>query len=368
MGALLLVAVLAAFAAAGYAWVFFRRYYGERAEHRRVVALFSRYVPPPVVADLLARRDPRLFSAREYYATVVHCRIRNFALFTESLSPEETLQYLNEFYTIVGKATQRHRGMIESLRGDTVVAVFGVLLEETFQEERALRASLDVMRMVKAMESRWAEQNRRAFTVGIGVNSGKIVAGDTGFEHRREFAIVGNPADVAARLEQASEELNATVVASEKTYDVVRELFVGVPTSSLPLPGLRRLHSAYIIRGLTKRATEDRKLTLPSQRAFARTVVENDEDPLERVVAEPVPDPMPPQPSRVDAARAPANAVDERSSASAIVERPSYSFKGIEPSKQRFSSFDADEPALPEPPAAASTYEDDQGPPVQLPP
>ncbi len=363
MTALLLVALLAALAAAGYAWVFFRRYMGERVEHRRVVALFSRYVPPPVVAELLARRDPRLFQAREYYATILHCRIRNFALFSESLSPEETLQYLNEFYTILGKATQRHRGMIESLRGDTVVAVFGVLLEETFQEERALRASLDVMRMIKAMEERWNAHGRKAFTVGIGVNSGKIVAGDTGFQQRREFAIVGNPADVAARLEQASEEFNATVVASEKTFEVVRELFVGVPTSSLPLPGLRRLQSAYIIRGLSKRAFEDRELRLPSQRSFARTVVEPDD--LERVIAEPAPYV---DPSRVDAARTPANTVDQRSSSPAIVEKPSYSFKGIEPAKQRFSSLDADEPALPDAPIVSGLYEDGQGPPVQLPP
>ena len=363
MTALLLLALIAAVGAAIYAWVLFRRYMDERAEHRRVVSLFSRYVPPPVVEELLARRDPRLFQAREYYATVVYCRIRNFALFAEQLAPEETLQYLNEFYTIVGKATSRHRGMIESLRGDAVTVVFGVLLDETFQEERALRASLDVMRMVKAMESRWAAQNRRAFTVGIGVNSGKIVAGDTGFQQRREFAIVGNPADVATRLEHAAEELNATVVASHQTYNAVRELFVGVPTSSLPLRGLRQLQSAYIIRGLTKRAFENDRLTLPPQRSFTRTVVESDTSTPDI----PVPEPYE-EPARVDAAQKAANVVDKRSNAPVIVEQPGFSFKGIEPSKmQRFSSLDADEPALPDTPVVG-TYEDDQGPPVQLPP
>ena len=60
----------------------------------------------------------------------------------------------------------------------------------------------------------------------MGVNSGKIVAGDTGYKDRREFAIIGNPAHVAARLEAASEELNAAIVASDVTYDVVRDLFV----------------------------------------------------------------------------------------------------------------------------------------------
>jgi class 3 adenylate cyclase len=352
--ALLLVLALAVAIGAGiYAWMIFRRYLAEREERRRVVALFSRYVPPPVVEELLARNDPRLFAAREYYATVLCCRIHNFALFSEALTPEETLAYLNEFYTIVGKAVQRHQGMIESLRGDTVVAVFGVLLEETFQEERALRAALDVMRMVKAMESRWKQQDRRAFTVGIGVNSGKIVAGDTGFQHRREFAVIGNPADVAIRLEDASEELNATIVASEATYDPVREQFVGVPASSLPLRGLRRLQNAYVIRGMSKRAPDDR-LTLPSQSAFKRTVIETD-------------DSMPVEPAQFDAAPPAEAIVDRRSDEPVIVERPA--FAGVEPAKTapHFSSLDNEEPALPEPPVIG-TYEDGGGPPVQLPP
>ncbi|MBV8490995.1 MAG: adenylate/guanylate cyclase domain-containing protein [Candidatus Eremiobacteraeota bacterium] len=356
-----LLALLAAIGAAIYARVFFRRYMTERNEHRRVIALFSRYVPPPVVEELLARKDPRLFQAREYYATIVHCRIRNFALFSETLTPEETLQYLNEFYTIVGRATERHQGMIESLRGDTVVSVFGVLREEQFQEERALRAALDIMRMIKAMEQRWEAYGRKPFTIGIGVNSGKIVAGDTGFNQRREFAVVGNPADVAARLEHASEELNATIVASQKTFDVVREYFVGVPTSSLPLPGLRRLHSAYIIRGLSKAAFQGGDLVLPSQRAFAQTRIESEEIPRETPVSEPY------EPRRVNAARAKANAVDQRSAAPVVVEKPQYSYKGIQPS-QRFSSLDDDTPAMPEAPPVSGTYEDDQGPPIQLPP
>lgn len=350
MTAILIVAVAVAGGAAIYAYVYFKRYALARLEHRRVIALFSRYMPPPVVEDLLARKDPRLFEAREYYATLLCVRIRNFALFSETLSPEETLRYLNEFYTIVGQAVGRHRGFIESLRGDTVIAVFGVLIDEKFQEERALRAGLDIMRVVAGMESRWQEQRRKPFTVGMGVNSGNIVAGDTGYRDRREFAIVGNPLHVAARLEAASEELNASIIASETTYDAVRELFVGIPTSSLPLRGLRRLQNAYIIRGLTRRASEDSLLTLPSQRSFQKTVVRTYETPEPPAV----------EPDVYIAPQAPEEkpALDERITGAGIGAAPFA----------HFSRYDDDAPALPEPPPILGTYEDDQGPPVQLPP
>ncbi len=349
MAAIVFVAVAVAIGAASYAYIFFKRYALERHEHRRVVALFSRYMPAPVVEDLLARKDPRLLEAREYYATVLHVRIRNFALFAESLTPEETLRYLNEFYTIVGQATGRHHGFIESLRGDSVVAVFGVLIEERFQEERALRAALDIMRVVAAMESRWREQRRKPFTIGVGVNSGKIVAGDTGYKDRREFAIIGNPAHVAAQLEAASEELNASIIASETTYDAVRDLFVGIPTSSLPLKGLRRLQNAYIIRGLSKRATEERSLTLPPQRSFSTTIVHTYETP-ESSAAETGAYIAPEAPEQEKLI------VDER------ITDTKTPFFG------HFSRYDDDAPALPDAPPAVGTYEDDQGPPVQLPP
>ncbi len=342
---LFLLALLLGAAGVLAAWLTSRKLLAERGELRRVRALFSRYVPIQVVDDLLARKDPRLFEAREYYATIVSCRIRGFSLIAERVTPEETLRYLNEFYTLVGGAVERHHGMIESLRGDTVTAIFGVLVEERFQEERALRAALDVMRLSDAMDERRRSQGRKALGVSVGVNSGKVIAGDTGYQLRRDFAIVGNPAHVAERLQLAADELNATIVASATTYEAVRELFVGIPTSSIPLRGLKRLQNAYIIRGLTKRAAEDDLLKLPSEKYFKQTKIRFDEVP--------------------EAAEVPVPA--EYFSPDAVQTQP-----GASPRDQTeyttFSAYDDDRPAMPAPPALAGTYEDDDGPPVPLPP
>ncbi|MHB8141383.1 MAG: adenylate/guanylate cyclase domain-containing protein [Vulcanimicrobiaceae bacterium] len=347
MTLLLLIAAIAVLAVAYTAWWIYRRYMDERAEHHRVRELFSRYVPQPVVDELLARKDPRLFEAREYHATIVYARIRNFSLLAEALSPDQTLNYLNEFYTILGQAVARHHGMIEGLHGDAVTAVFGVLVEEHFQEERALRAALDVLRLTKAMEQRWAEQGRKPLQIFMGVNSGKIVAGDTGYRARREFAIVGAPAHVAIRLERAAQELNAAIVASETTFDVVRDLFVGLPTSSLPLRGLRRLQNAYIVRGLTKRIAQDDRLTLPTERAFTKTLVYT---PAADSSVEPDAYIAPETPAADD------DAQREYATAPASAETT------------RFSTVDDPSPAMPELPPVTGTYEDDYGPPFQLPP
>src|SRR5579872_3014544 len=232
------------------------RYVHERDESNRLRELFSRYVPSHVVDEIVARRDVRSLWAQRHYATVLCCRIRNFGFFAEELSAEETLRHLNEFYAVAGRAIVRHGGVIERLHADGITAVFGVLTSDTFQEDRALRAALRIIRLANAMNSRWQAQGRRPFEVYVGVNTGNVVAGEVGFAQRREFAVVGNPATVAARLQQAAEDVNAPIVAAASTFEPVREFFVGVPIDTLPLAGLKRLQRAYIVRGATKRVQE----------------------------------------------------------------------------------------------------------------
>lgn len=267
----LLAGLAAAAVLAGLTYLAWR-YFNEREELQRVRQLFSRYVPEQVVAEILTRRDLRLLWAQRHYATVLCCRIRNFGFFAEDLSAEDTLRHLNEFYAVAGRAIVRHGGVIERLHSDGITAVFGVLTSDVFQEDRALRAALRIVRLANAMNARWQAQGRRPFQVYIGANSGNVVAGEVGFAQRREFAIVGNPANVAARLQQAAEDVNAYILAAASTYEAVQESFVGLPITTLPLAGLRKLQKAYIIRGLSKR-DEEELLHLPPEISALETKI-----------------------------------------------------------------------------------------------
>src|SRR5579883_941915 len=250
----------AAAALAVAAGVLVWRFVTDRAELRRLRTLFARYVPPEVAAELAARRNLHLLWAQRHYATVLCVRIRNFEFFAEELSAEETLRHLNEFYAVAGRAIGRHGGIIERLHGDGITAVFGVLTGDAFQEERALLAALRIVRLANAINERWQSEGRRPFAVYAGVNSGNVVAGEVGFAQRREFAVVGNPANVASRLQQAAEQMNAPILASASTVDPVRDQFVAVALETVPLPGLKRLHRAYMVRGAVKKKEEPLRL------------------------------------------------------------------------------------------------------------
>lgn len=271
----MLIPLLAGFTAAAtlagltfLAW----RYFNERAELQRVRELFARYVPEQAVNEILSRRDLRLLWAQRHYATVLCCRIRNFGFFAEELSAEDTLRHLNEFYAVAGRAIVRHGGLIERLHSDGITAVFGVLTSDVFQEERALRAALRIVRLANAMNARWKAQGRRPFQVYAGVNSGHVVAGEVGFAQRREFAVIGNPANVAAHLQQAAEDVNAYILAAAPTFEAVKDVFVGLPVTTLPLQGLRKLQKVYMVRGLAKRS-DDELLRLPPEISALETII-----------------------------------------------------------------------------------------------
>jgi class 3 adenylate cyclase len=281
LGWLIVLAALGAVVGCVAAW---RRWRAEERELARVRATFARYVAPSVVDHLLARKDERMFTGQAVRATVLVCRVRNFAHFIEPLSPEETLRYLNEFYALAGTAVQRHRGIIESFLGDGIVGVFGVPLENPTQEDDALQAALDIVRNVVAMRKRWANQNRKALTIGIGINTGEMIAGDAGFRDRREFTVVGSEAMFAHRLQEAAFVLNAFIVASRATCETLAAEYKLVPVSGVPLAGVRRILDAFVVRA---RLGGAERFTVPDG-AMVETTIERPEPRAPVAAAAPV--------------------------------------------------------------------------------
>jgi class 3 adenylate cyclase len=347
------------------------RYRAEQREVTRVRTLFSRYVSPPIVDELLRRKDPRLYTGRSLQATILVCRIWNFAGFAEELSAEETLRYLNEFFALAGTSIQKYRGMIDKFLGDGIIGVFGVPLEDPAAEEHALRAALDILRIVDAMDCRWRAQGRRSFQVGIGINSGEVIAGDAGFNERREFTVVGPETLFAERLQEVTVELNACVVAAATTCNAVRDQFALLALTGHPIRGLKRLADAFIVLGLVD---ESEPLTIPAATAFTETTVQAKVSAVPgpaaqqgvrpaRVSPEPPEAPAMPRIELTDplAPMRPRKRTNE--AADTLLGFPEF---GI----PRPRDDETNQPIFPDPPRPPSraAYEDGEGPPIQLPP
>jgi class 3 adenylate cyclase len=159
--------------------------------------------------------------------------IRDFTTYTERAEPEEVVALLNGFWELVVPAVVRHRGHANKFIGDGLLAVFGAPERLADHAQRAVAAALEIGQLVRR---RYAGR----LGVGIGVNSGPVVAGTVGGGGRVEFAVIGDTVNTASRVEAATREVGDDVLITDATRELAGdELFAFEPRTSVTLKGKR---------------------------------------------------------------------------------------------------------------------------------
>jgi adenylate cyclase len=142
--------------------------------------------------------------------TVVFVDIRGFTAFADRSTAREAVAYLNEFFRLVVPILTEHGGHANKLLGDGLLGVFGAPDRLPDHADRALAAASD---MLGAVESHFGERCR----IGIGVNSGLVLVGPIGGGELMELGVVGDPVNVAARVQDATRELDEPLLLTEAT-------------------------------------------------------------------------------------------------------------------------------------------------------
>jgi len=173
-------------------------------ERERVRTIFSRFVPADVVDQVLARTDENLrLGAVERDCTVLFSDLRGFTSFSEKQPAERVIEVVNCYLNEMTEAIMDAGGTLIAYMGDGIMAVFGAPLEQPDHADRALAAAREMIGPRLARFNAWlAEQGHdHAFAMGVGVNSGSVMAGNIGSEQRVEYTALGDTTNTASRLE-----------------------------------------------------------------------------------------------------------------------------------------------------------------------
>ena len=195
-------------------------------ERNRVRDLFARFVPEPVVDQVLANADEALrLGGERRIATVMFCDLRGFTQFAESRSPDDVIAVLNRYLTAMSDVILDHGGTLVSYMGDGIMAVFGAPLDQDDHADRALAASRAMSGRVLAEFNEWLSERGLwdGFRLGIGLSSGPVMSGNVGSERRLEYAAVGDTTNTAARLEALTKELPHAVLVADSTRGMLRD-------------------------------------------------------------------------------------------------------------------------------------------------
>ena len=189
-------------------------------EQDRVRTVFTRFLPEPIAAEMLARSEgqPSIRPVR-LWATVMFVDLRGFTTFSESLPVEQVVTVLNRYQGTMGDAVLDHGGTLVDYLGDGVYAVFGAPIESVDHADRAVSAARDMVGDRLSDFNGWlrAEGIHDGFGMGIGLNSGRVMSGTLGSERRIDYAVIGDTVNTAARIEQLTKQTGYTILLADQT-------------------------------------------------------------------------------------------------------------------------------------------------------
>jgi len=212
-------------------------------------AQLQRYVSPRLVD--LAVANPTLVDIpgdwRE--ATVLFADIRGFTRLIEATRAPVMVRLLDEYFSAMIDVIFGRQGTVEQLIGDEIVALFGVLDGEVDAASRAVEAAIDMIEGVARLRARWLAEGLPTFDIGVGISSGRVMAGTIGSERRRELIVVGRPMIAAARIQRMTRLYDAHIIAGEETFTQVRGQVRYRELGTPKLKGIRDRTALYEILG-----------------------------------------------------------------------------------------------------------------------
>lgn len=218
----------------------FNRMVAGLRERERIREAFGTYLDRDVAEHIL--REGTSLAGEEVEVTVLILDIRGFTSLAERLSAQEVVATLNRLFERIVPVIQAHGGHVDKYVGDGLLAVFGAPRRQADHADRALAAALEI---AAAIDEEFAGE----LSVGIGLNSGTVVAGNVGGAGRLEFSVIGDAVNVAARVESATRETGDTVLVAERTRKLLGR--TGIPLEERPgihLKGKREPVSLYAPR------------------------------------------------------------------------------------------------------------------------
>jgi adenylate cyclase len=185
-----------------------------RDEQRKLFRTFA----TKEVADELLKTGFSL-GGKYVNATVMFADIRSFTAIGEKQDPSATIELLNNYFALMFEAIVGHNGTVNQLEGDGLMAIFGAPIPHDGHREHAVRASLEMIELLKGFNVEQAARNKIQIEIGIGIATGRVIAGYTGTQYRATYTCVGDTVNIAARIQNHTKEAQRPILIDQYTSE-----------------------------------------------------------------------------------------------------------------------------------------------------
>ena len=212
----------------------------EQTRRERLGRYFS-----PAVAQALADSDRVPGEGSRHEVSVLFADIRDFTARAQTQTGDAVVALLNEFHSCMVDCIFRWGGTLDKYLGDGLMAYFGAPVEQADHAERAVRCALDMQQALATMNRDLEGRGIAPLRMGVGVHTGSVILGDIGAASRREFTIIGDTVNVAARVEQLTKVAGAAILVTEETRRGVSANLEFIAVEPLPVKGKREPLQTY---------------------------------------------------------------------------------------------------------------------------
>jgi adenylate cyclase len=193
-------------------------YFVESRSKRQFTELFGQYVPPELVDKMAEDPEKYNMEPRSAELTILFSDVRGFTSISEALSPGDLREYINEYLTVMSTIIRStYKGTLDKYIGDAIMAFWGAPVDDREHARNGVLAALDMQRECIALNEKFASRGWPQLKIGVGVNSGGVRVGDMGSAVRRAYTVMGDPVNVASRLEARTKYYGVGILVGENT-------------------------------------------------------------------------------------------------------------------------------------------------------
>lgn len=199
------------------------QYLTERKQKTMIKGMFSQYLNPSVVNELIAHPEKLRLGGEKKELTVFFSDIASFTNFSEKLDAVDLVGILNEYLSAMTDIIFKNNGTLDKYVGDAVMAVWGAPMELPNTALSACKAALQMQEKVKEIAARWDKEGKPKLVVRMGLNTDYMVVGNVGGSSRFDYTVIGDAVNLGSRMEGANKTYGTLIMVSERTQDLVKE-------------------------------------------------------------------------------------------------------------------------------------------------
>lgn len=229
-------------------------------KENKIRNIFQKYVPQELIDRFFENPEGMLVGENRELA-VLFSDIRSFTSISESMRPDDLVNSLNRYFSVMVDIIMGRKGIIDKYIGDAIMAFFGAPIHHEDEPYQAVMAGIEMTEALQGFNKRQSELGKPEFRIGVGINYGEVTVGNIGTEKKMDYTVIGDMVNLASRLEGLTKPYHQELIIAESLFPAIEHELPWRLLDTVAVKGKKKGVKIYTVR---------RQLNKVEERAWSR--------------------------------------------------------------------------------------------------